>query len=242
MQPADRHLVLGYDPGGNGRHGLAVLQVQQQQGLWVASRIVALKALPDVQAVVACAEAYIGSGVLVATGIDTLTAWSGGPSGWRLADLWLRQRYPTVNNSVASPNSLFGSMSIGGSLLLHWLSQRQDHGGMVTEAHPKVCYHAMRQELHPWAKHAKPGQRTEGWRWLLQELGLGLHDEALAEDADHGFDALMGCLAALRGLNGQWTLDLHEAGRPMEVHPFGRTHYWWPGIKNEGVGLNPLII
>ncbi|MBK9571832.1 MAG: hypothetical protein IPO43_03475 [Rhodoferax sp.] len=136
MQPVDRHFVVGYDPGGNGRHGLAVLQVQQQRGLWVASHIVALKALPDAQAVIACAEACIGSGTLVATGIDTLTAWSGGPSGWRQADLWLRERYPAVKNSVASPNSLFGSMSIGGGLLLHWLSQRQDHGGVVTEAHP----------------------------------------------------------------------------------------------------------
>ena len=42
MPPTDRHFVLGYDSGGNGRHGLAVLQVQQQQGLWVASHIVAL--------------------------------------------------------------------------------------------------------------------------------------------------------------------------------------------------------
>ena len=118
MHPADPHFVVGYDPGGNGRHGLAVLQVQHQQGLWVASRIVALRALPDVQAVIACAEACISQGALVATGIDTLTAWSGGPSGWRQADLWLRQRYPTVKNSVASPNSLFGSMSIGSSLQL----------------------------------------------------------------------------------------------------------------------------
>lgn len=233
MHPAGRHFVLGYDPGGNGRHGLAVLQVQQQEGLWVASHIAALKAWPDVQAVIGCAEACIGSGALVATGIDTLTAWSSGPSGWRQADLWLRERYPGVKHSVASPNSLFGAMSIGGGLVLHWLAQRQDHGGVVTEAHPKVGYHALRQTLHPWAKHAKPGQRADGWHWLGQQLGLDLPDEALAEEADHGFDALMGCLAALRGLNGEWTLDLHEAGRATEVHPFGRSHYWWPDVGNE---------
>ncbi|MGE0498452.1 MAG: hypothetical protein AB7I35_08290 [Ramlibacter sp.] len=230
MHAADRHFVLGYDPGGNGRHGLAILQVHQQQGIWVVSHLVERKALPDVQAVIACAEASIGSGALVATGVDTLTAWCGGPSGWRQADKWLHKHCPSVRNSVASPNSLFGAMSIGGGLVLHWLAQRPDHGGVVTEAHPKVCYHALRQMLHPWAKSAEPCQRDEGWRWLMKQLGLNLPGGADDEVTDHGFDALMGCLAALRGLNGQWTLDLHEAGRATEVHPFGRTYYWWPDL------------
>ena len=63
----------------------------------------------------------------------------------------------------------------------------------------------------------------------MHELGFDLPYEALAEDADNGFDALMVCLAALRGLNGHWTLDLHQVGRATEVHPLGHTHYWWPG-------------
>jgi hypothetical protein len=228
MHAAANHFVLGYDPGGNNRHGLAVLQVHQRQGLWVASRITALETLSDVKAVMICVENHIGAGALVATGLDTLTAWSLESSGWRQADCWLREQYPDVKNSVASPNSLFGVMSISGSLLLHWLAQRQGGGGMITEAHPKVCYYAMRRAVHPWAKHAKPGQHAEGWQWLEQELGIDVPDSVKTKKPDHEFDALMGCLAALRGLNGQWKLDLHEAGRATEVHPFGQTHYWWP--------------
>ena len=85
----------------------------------------------------------------------------------------------------------------------------------VTEAHPKVCYYAETGRKHNWAdEHAR-----------AQMLGQGTA-------ADHAFDAAIGSLAALRGLNGEWPHDLHAEppidGRPENVHPFGLTNFWWP--------------
>ena len=58
----------------------------------------------------------------VGIGIDTLTKWATGKSGWRPADLWLRAKYPGVAFSIASPNSLYGSMTVGGMAVKKWFS------------------------------------------------------------------------------------------------------------------------
>ena len=233
MNPAAgaRGFVLGYDPGGNHAHGLAILEVMHQGDLWVPHGTAMAADCADVHEVIRRAEAAIGSSPLLACGIDTLTAWCGGPAGWRAADLWLRKTYPQVQGSVASPNSLFGAMSLGGGLLLHWLAQREDKGGLATEAHPKVCYYALRRLVQPWSVKAAGASRREAWEWLASELDVRPPADAIAALSDHRFDALMACLAALRGLNRQWTHDLHEEARASESHPFGRTHYWWPQVQ-----------
>ena len=53
------------------------------------------------------------------------------------------ERYPEVQNSIASPNSLFGSMGLNGMTVL--IATRQTHPSlMITETHPKVlCWHLL---------------------------------------------------------------------------------------------------
>ena len=82
----------------------------------------------------ACAD-----GTIVGAGVDTLTEWSSGNSGFRSADRWLRKTYPEVRNSVMSPNSILSSMTVSGAAFLTLLAPRfRTDGSMVTEAHPKV--------------------------------------------------------------------------------------------------------
>src|SRR5436190_12717121 len=103
---------LGYDPGGNGNHGVAALSVA------VGS--------PSNLETACCSTAedavkwFARYPSPTAVGIDTLMAWSGSRNGYRRADCKLRSRYPEVQNSVVAPNSLYGSMCLSGP----WLASK----------------------------------------------------------------------------------------------------------------------
>jgi hypothetical protein len=162
--------------------------------------------------------------------VDTLTEWNSGRGGWRPADWWLRRAYPAVCQSVKAPAGLRGSMVMSGAAFLMLFEERfRSDGTMVTEAHPKVCYFALAGEKASWG--GEPGDNRGGMTsWLLDELTAGSRDGICVAD-DHRFDAATAALAALRGLNGEWTLDLHAldgedySGRVRFCAP---THYWWP--------------
>jgi hypothetical protein len=238
-----KYYVFGYDPGGDDKHGIAVLEVRKNGKKWRPHKLI-LGECKTVSCVIAEVTSIISDGEIVATGIDTLTAWSMESAGWRPADHQLR-RYKAVAKSVDNPNHINGSMCINGALILRWLSRRPDAGGMITEAHPKVCFYALSKQKyrHPWAapstKTTANGRRTKippankisAKRKLLAWLGLKTFSPSkIPDERDHCFDAMLGCLAALKGLNNEWTLDLHQ-GEDV-VHPFFReknpTHYWWP--------------
>lgn len=217
--------MIGYDPGGNGKHGLAALRVEKRDGRWKPLDLFVTTAgsLDDVVGWVdtACRDAPI-----VAAGVDTLTEWNSGRSGYRPADLWLIHKYPDVARSVIAPASLYGAMVInGGGLLIQLQDRFRTDAAMVTEAHPKVCYRAITGEKADWTIN-----REKMTAWLTGELGVGRSKEICVQ-GDHGFDAAAAALAALRGLNGDWTLDLHAlpdedyVGRIRFCDP---THYWWP--------------
>lgn len=217
-------VVIGYDPGGNGAHGVSAMRVVEVGGKWEPQSLEVTQ-VHTVEESRFWIEQCCSSQRIVAFGLDTLTEWNTGPSGWRPADLWLRKKYPAVANSVASPNSIFGSMAVNGVALLISMADRlQFDGAMVTEAHPKVCLFALTKERHDWKAH-----KDAMTAWLLEMLGLNSGSVAFDSD-DHCFDAALAALAALRGLNREWSLDLHALPGVVGVRvaPIGATHYWWP--------------
>lgn len=222
--------IVGYDPGGKNAHGVAVMGVRETNGRWnpISLDVMAKHALCNA---VAWLKTMCDTERLIAVGIDTLTEWNSGAGGWRPADLWLRQRYPVVANSVVAPNSIYGSMAVNGAAFLALLASRfESESTMITEAHPKVCYFAMRGRKHSWAED-QPGMAT----WLLKELEID-KQASIFSGRDHCFDAGMAALAALRGLNRDWTLDLHAFKDEGDgrVQFFGQTHFWWPNIGRLG--------
>ena len=131
-------IVIGYDPGGNGKHGVARATLRDGDILSVTTTT--CNVVEDVVASIVNNETPLGLGV------DTLTCWATGHNGWRPADRWLRQRYDCVQNSVVAPNSLYGAMSLSGMALL--VTVRQAFPDLfVTETHPKV------QDLNDQARH-----------------------------------------------------------------------------------------
>ena len=203
--------VVGYDPGGNGRHGLARLAVREG-----AAESVVVSTHASAEDVIVTLE----TDDPLAVGVDTLTAWSTGPSGWRPADRWLRARYPEARSSVAAPNSLYGSMSLGGMAVLLALRDRQP-GVLVTEAHPKVLQWAL------W--HRRYDYGVEG-RQMDADLGLALGVD-LRTANDHEWDAAASALAALHALRDDWPRDLHAldpADGERIVRPCGPARYVWP--------------
>jgi hypothetical protein len=203
---------------------VAALQVREDDQGWKPQDLQTETAHTLADAV-AWLDATCRDGRIVAAGVDTLTEWNSGPSGWRLADLWLRDAYPAVRNSVVTPNSIFGSMAVNGAAFLALLAPRfQCDAAMVTEAHPKVLYYALTGTRAIWKDSA-----SDMVEWMGSQLGA-TSMIGLADVSDHRFDAAMAVLAALRGLNREWTLDLHAIpGSEHRVLFCGETHYWWPG-------------
>jgi hypothetical protein len=211
--------ALGYDPGGDGRHGVAAIQTATGE---------APRAEVATVATVEHAVAWLVERLprdpraRVAIGIDTLTMWSTGSAGWRPADAWLRARYPAVVKSVAAPNSLFGSMPIGGLAALVSVRERRPNL-IVSETHPKVLYFALAGTRYAFDATADSPMRVALRQWT------GIDD--LAPLDDHQWDALVSAWAVREGASGRWPLDLHDLptrdGERL-VRPCGPTHFYWP--------------
>jgi hypothetical protein len=205
--------ILGYDPGGNGGHGVAALFIGD---LCEPLQIVTATC----NTVSDATEWFAQFDQPVGIGIDTLTKWSTGKSGWRPADLWLRSQYPEVSLSVASPNSLRGSMAIGGMAVKSWFFSRYPEA-VISETHPKVLYFALTHRKYDW-----------------EESSLDMADFLSARLAvkcrprnDNEFDGAISCYAVFEHLRGNWRNNLHsldaaECGEYLE--PFGNSIYIWP--------------
>jgi len=167
--------IIGYDPGGNDGPGVAALSVDD---LYNPSKIVTstCKTVTEVTDWFSQLDKPLG------IGIDTLTKWASGESGWRPADLWLRDKYPDVSRSVVSQNSMYGSMAIGGMMVKSWFFSHYPKG-VISETHPKVLYFALREKKYDWANAS-----AEMKDFLSKRL------EVPCElDNDHEFDAAISC-------------------------------------------------
>lgn len=205
--------LVGYDPGGNGKHGVARATVRGGEIVKVTT-----ETLDDVEDVIA---SILDIRTPLGLGVDTLTCWATGPSGWRPADCWLRGHYRDVQHSVASPNSLYGAMSLSGMAVL--VAVRQAFPDVfVTETHPKVLYYARFKEHYDYN-----GPNISVMNARLRQL-LAVH---VAPHNEHEWDAAMSILSVVRGLAGTWQRDLHAlptASDERLVQPCGRTAYMWP--------------
>lgn len=205
--------LIGYDPGGNNKHGVARATVRDGAIVKVTT-----ETLSDVEDVIA---SVLGDRTPVGLGVDTLTCWATGPGGWRPADRWLRRHYRDVQNSVAAPNSLYGAMSLSGMALL--VAVRQAFPDIfVTETHPKVLYYARFKERYDYN-----GPNTSVMNKRLSQL-LAVD---FAPQDEHEWDAAMSILPVVRGLHGTWRRNLHALPTGSDerlVQPCGRTAYVWP--------------
>lgn len=205
-------VVIGYDPGGNGNHGVAELQVAEGKATSLSTRT-----LKTVENVIADLDNLSS---IAALGVDTLTCWSTGTAAWRPADRWLRERYTSARNSVMSPNTLSGSMSLNGMSVLIAARNRFTNL-LITETHPKVLYSHLSGKKYDY--HTS---KVEMDTMLTKALGV-----SVAPENDHEWDAAISAFAALESISGRWCHDLHE--HPIErgerlVTPCGNTHYFWP--------------
>ena len=223
--------VVGYDPGGNGKHGMAVLRVRSEGDRWrpLDLQVTTESSLADTLDWV---KNTCRHGRILAAGVDTLTEWNSGLGGWRPADCWLRKTYRAVQGGVIAPAALRGAMVINGAGFLQELAPRfRTDATTVTEAHPKVCYFALTGRIADFNEDA-----AEMVAWLASALEVEM-PEGIFGKADHGFDAGMAVLAALRGVDGEWPLDLHnlpDADQSGRIQFYGETHYWWPQSPDDG--------
>lgn len=204
--------VVGYDPGGDGTHGIAVLRVEGG-----AAAFVTMLTLMTAEDVISHISSLRN---LLALGIDTLTCWSTGRCGWRPADRWLRSTYPMAVKSVVSPNGLYGSMGLNGMAVLT-AARAQHPAARVTETHPKVLYCHLAGHKYNWANNA-----DEMTNSLVEWLSC-----PMKPNNDHEWDAALSAHAALEGLTGRWRSDLHRlpvTRNERLVEPAGKTHYYWP--------------
>ena len=204
--------IIGYDPGGNSNHGAAFFTYDN--GKLINKDICTLT---NANEVIEQSENYNN---IIAIGIDTLTCWSTGHSGWRPADRWLKNTYHNITNSVVSANSLFGSMGINGmSVLIH---MRENNPNIkITETHPKVLYYAIANEQYNY----------ENNHTIMDSFLSNVLKTEITTNNDHEWDAAISVYAAVNGMLGIWATDLHQLSPSQNektITPCGNTNYWWP--------------
>lgn len=201
--------IWGYDPGGNGKHGVAKLILdssnQPQQALW------------DTVNNVEDAIHWFGNSKPLGLGVDTLTAWSSGRSGWRPADIWLRAQYPFVLSSVINPNGLYSSMTVNGMLLVSVFRSPWPEL-LVSETHPVVMQYALSLQ------NANTVAANAVWNSIL-----GVAQPPIVLQS-HAWAALMSTFPIHMFLFHGWTNDLHTLPVPIGerlFHPAKTTKYIW---------------
>jgi hypothetical protein len=211
-------MFLGYDPGGNDRHGVAALHVDNGRATSID-----ITTLPSAEHVLKWFLQRSEVQTPQCIGVDTLTNWSTGRSGLRPADRWLRGQYPEVAGSVMASNSLFGAMPVNGMAVL--LALRDNYPGLaITETHPKVLYFDLCRTIYNFdeSEIAKTGMN----QFLEGQLELPAQCQT-----EHEWDAAISALAAYRWHSSSWTSDLHSmpwSAEERSVQPCGLTHYAWP--------------
>jgi len=206
--------VLGYDPGGNDAHGIATFTYECGKVIDTS-----IQTFSTANEVINQAK---NIRKLMAIGVDTLTYWSTGKSGWRPADRWLRKQYPPVANSIVSPNSLFGSMGLNGMSVLIALKEANPDL-IICETHPKVLHYEFDEREYDYLSNHQS----------MDTLLSNIFETNIITKNDHEWDAAVSVHAVTQGLQQEWETDLHTlpcSDKERLIKPCGDTHYWWPHI------------
>jgi predicted nuclease with RNAse H fold len=204
--------ILGYDPGGNSSHGVAVAKFND--GTLINIEI---QTLSTAESVIEYAETIQDLKII---GVDTLTLWSTGKSGWRPADRWLKLKYKEITHSISSANSLFSSMSLNGMSVL--VSLRAKFPELeITETHPKVLFYELSKTKYDYVTNSK----------AMDELLGELLNSPIATKNDHEWDAIISVYAAFMAQTGHWTNNLHSLPTDSNerlIRVCSESSYWWP--------------
>jgi hypothetical protein len=204
--------IIGYDPGGNGKHGVASLLVSDGRPIKLS--------FSTVHNAQASLDWFIFGEIPVAAGIDTLTVLSTGDGGWRPADVWLRGHYPQVRNSVVNPNYLQGAMSLNGLAVMSSLRSLFE-SILISETHPKVLYYHLTGKPHNYRIN----------RELMNEQLSQWFNLSINTGTDHEWDAALSCFAVYKGISRRWTKDLHQLpsiANEELIHLGMPSHFYWP--------------
>lgn len=199
--------IFGYDPGGNGRNGVAILTINN--GKIINATVKRCKYVDDVLKAL--------PSDLIAAGIDTITCFGTTHSGYRMADMALRGKYRDCIHSVCPPNSLRGSMVINGIAVVLEIEKRFPDA-LITETHPKVLYVELAKKHYDY-KTNQIQMNKEICCWINSQLSI---------DTDHEWDALISAYAAYKGWIQAWEHDLHKGDNSMLIFSKKKPRFFWP--------------
>ena len=204
--------IVGYDPGGNSKHGVAFFSYDD--GRLINSKLMTLKTADQV------IDEALAYSDLIAIGIDTLTCWSTGISGWRPADRLLKKRYSQITNSISAANSLYGAMGLNGMAVLIAL-RTEKPSLIISETHPKVLHLELLGSKYNYLAHKS----------TMDEYLSKIFSTNITTVNDHEWDAALSVYVVSQGISGSWSENLHNLpcldGERL-IHPCGDTYYWWP--------------
>ena len=244
-------LFLGYDPGGEDKHGVVSVTIARD-GSYSDMQA---ECKEDATKVKDWLNKHPSAAAL---GIDTLLAWSW--SGARPCDNLLRERYSesrTINsivinslveaeckycdheldeldrletdpkwrnsNSVVPQNSLRSAMTLNGALVA--MAARGDRPEFpLVESHPKLLLRAAKG-IGPAREHLAKGYAEalhEGKPHVARKYGPRVHE-------DHMADAFVAAWCASRWYFGLWATDLYDlTSRKRYYFPVCGAVYPWP--------------
>jgi predicted nuclease with RNAse H fold len=209
-------IVLGFDPGGRNRNAVAILRTDDNVQSVASSNVESAEEAID------WFSNRCASDDPEALGIDTLLHWSLARSGWRPVDELLRSAYQDQAHSVLPMNSIYGSM-LGQGMALALGMRKRWPDLKLNEVHPKVVHYDIFGS--PYFRPDTLEVETRRHE-CLNNAGLKkIEGDLLSEDQ---FDAILCCLATLKGLSCDWVDLLEMSDRRRLVFPVSGVSYLWP--------------
>jgi hypothetical protein len=211
--------VLGYDPGGES--GVAFGEVAARGISVICSTV------DSVSSALHWFEVELNDQEPIAIGVDAFLFWSTVRSGWRPADIWLRERYPEIRQSILCTNSTSGSMAIQGmALALACRVPGRWPEAKLNEVHPKVLWHEVSGHM-PYPRIWPSPEAASACGWLENH---GMAFRSRRPSNEHEFDAALAVWITAKGIEAPLfdLVGFLESGSDSLIFPAGKVAYFWP--------------